>query len=36
MPKRVHDLAKKLEKEGKPEDSAWAIATAALKKKKKK
>jgi hypothetical protein len=36
MPKKAHDLAKKLIKEGKPEDSAWAIATSVYKKKGKK
>lgn len=36
MPKKVHRCAKKLQKKGKSEDSAWAICTAAQKKKKKK
>jgi transposase-like protein len=39
MPKKVHDLAMKLQKKGYSESSSWAIANAALKikgKKKKK
>ncbi len=35
MPKILHDLAKKLMAQGKPEDSAWAIATSALQKQGK-
>ncbi len=36
MPKKVHDLAKKLQKEGKSEDSAWAIANSVFVKHSKK
>lgn len=36
LPKKVHDLAKKLIKQGHSESSAWAIANAKLGKKKKK
>jgi hypothetical protein len=36
MPKKVHRLAKKLQKKGYSEDSAWAIANSRLGKKKKK
>ena len=36
MPKKVHDLAKKLQKKGYSESSSFAIANAALKIKKKK
>ena len=36
MPKKVHDLATKLQKKGYKESSAWAIATAAVKKRLKK
>lgn len=32
MPKILEDLVKKLKKEGKDEQSAYAIATSALKK----
>lgn len=32
MPKKLHDLATKLQKQGKSEQAAWAIATAALQK----
>jgi hypothetical protein len=35
MPKKVHDLAMKLQKKGYSESSSWAIANAALKVKKK-
>jgi hypothetical protein len=35
MPKKVHDLAKKLQKKGYSESSSWAIANSALKIKKK-
>jgi len=36
MPKKVHELAKKLIKKGYSEESAWAIANAKFGKKKKK
>jgi len=36
MPKKVHDLAKKLMKKGYDEDSAWAIANSKKGKKKAK
>lgn len=36
MPKKVHDLAMKLQKKGYKESSAWAIANAAMKKKLKR
>lgn len=36
MPKKVHDLAMKLQKKGYKESSSWAIATAAVKKRLKK
>lgn len=36
MPKKLHDLEKKIEATGKPKDQAWAIATAAYKKSKAK
>ena len=35
MPKKLHELATKLQKQGKSESSAWAIATAILKKQGK-
>lgn len=36
MPKKVHDMAKALMREGYDEDSAWAIANSKKKKKGKK
>jgi hypothetical protein len=36
MPKKAHDLAKKLQKKGYSESSSFAVANAALKIKKKK
>lgn len=36
MPKKVHRCAKKLQRKGHKESSAWAICYAAQKKKKKK
>jgi|688.fasta_scaffold348455_2 hypothetical protein len=35
MPKKVHDLAKKLQKQGYSESSSRAVANSALKIKKK-
>jgi hypothetical protein len=35
MPAKVHRCAKKLMKKGKSKSSAWAICTAAQKKKKR-
>lgn len=35
MPKKVHDLAMKLEKKGYAESKAWAIANSVMKKKLK-
>ena len=32
MPKKVHDLAKKLQKKGYSESKAWAVATSAMQK----
>ena len=32
MPERVHRIAKALERQGKSESSAWAIAHATVKK----
>lgn len=34
MPKKVHRCATKLKRRGKSESSAWAICTAAQKKKR--
>jgi hypothetical protein len=32
MPKKLHDLATKLQKKGYSENASWAIATSILKK----
>lgn len=36
MPKKMEEMAKSMMKKGKSKDSAYAIPTAAMKKKSKK
>ncbi len=35
MPKALHKLVNKIKKSGKSGDSAWAIATSVMQKKKR-